>query len=98
MAKWFEDEGFANKICKLVYDNYKRLGKKGKPLAGREWTILAAVVAVFDNGQQNGAKIYQTIMNIDSLCPEFCSMAVNSNCSSPPYVNEVVWPLRSYGH
>lgn len=56
MAKWQEDEGFANKMCKLVYDNYERLGKKGKPITGREWTILSAVVAVFEHEQGKGMK------------------------------------------
>lgn len=56
MAKWREDETFANRICKLVYDNYKRLGKKGKPVAGKEWTILSAVVAVFEQEQGKGMK------------------------------------------
>ena len=58
MAKWCADEAFADKVCKLVHDNYKRLGKKGKPVAGREWTMLAAVVAVFEREQENG-RIYQ---------------------------------------
>lgn len=49
---WFEDSGFANGICKLVFEKYKGLGKKGKPAVGREWTILAAVVVVFEQEGQ----------------------------------------------
>ena len=49
---WFEDSGFANDICKLVFEKYKGLGKKGKPAVGREWTILAAVVVVFEQEGQ----------------------------------------------
>ncbi|XP_028391808.1 tRNA-specific adenosine deaminase 1-like [Dendronephthya gigantea] len=68
MAKWFEDEGFSNKVCKLVYENYERLGKKGKPLAGREWTILAAVVAVFDEGQENDYRLELISLGSGSKC------------------------------
>jgi hypothetical protein len=68
MAKWYEDEAFANKVCKLVYDNYERLGKKGKPVAGREWTMLAAVVAVFEQEQGEGTKIYGQSSSTSSTC------------------------------
>ncbi|CAB3997591.1 tRNA-specific adenosine deaminase 1 isoform X1 [Paramuricea clavata] len=67
MAKWYEDEAFANKVCKLVYDNYERLGKKGKPVAGREWTMLAAVVAVFEQEQGEGTKIHDYKVELISL-------------------------------
>ena len=66
MAKCYEDEAFANKMCKLVFDNYERLGKKGKPVAGREWTILSAVVAVFEQEQGKGMKYWST------LCVCYC--------------------------
>ena len=68
MAKWFEDEAFANKVCELVFDNYKRLGKKGKPVAGKEWTMLAAVVAVFEQKLGKGIKC----VTVSGQFGEFC--------------------------
>lgn len=59
---WFEDSGFANDICKLVYEKYKGLGKKGKPAVEREWTILAAVVVVFEQEGQGNVTFFNLIL------------------------------------
>ncbi|XP_046842996.1 tRNA-specific adenosine deaminase 1-like [Xenia sp. Carnegie-2017] len=40
---------FEDRVCSLVYEKYRCLGIKGKPVVGREWTMLAAVVAFFEN-------------------------------------------------
>ena len=79
MAKWYEDVGFANKVCELVYDNYKRLGKKEKAIAGREWTILAAVVVVFEQKQGNGTLLTVYYQTFECLNYSIMSMAVNLN-------------------
>lgn len=35
----------------MCFDHYKKLGKKGKPQCGKEWTYLAAFVQSDDNGK-----------------------------------------------
>uniref|UniRef100_A0A1B6CWX9 tRNA-specific adenosine deaminase 1 n=1 Tax=Clastoptera arizonana TaxID=38151 RepID=A0A1B6CWX9_9HEMI len=34
----------ADQVAQLCFDHYGNLGKRGKPLPGVEWTLLAAVV------------------------------------------------------
>ncbi|KAM3609720.1 uncharacterized protein V6R79_019187 [Siganus canaliculatus] len=37
---------YADEIAKLCYERFEELPRRGKPEAGREWTLLAAVVQV----------------------------------------------------
>lgn len=39
-----EDSSFADRIASLCYKHFDKLPKKGKPLPGKEWTVLAAIV------------------------------------------------------
>lgn len=50
-VKPVQASSFEDRVCNLVYEKYRCLGIKGKPVAGREWTMLAAVVAFFENGK-----------------------------------------------
>lgn len=36
----------ADGIAKLCYERFNQLPRRGKPEAGREWTLLAAVLKV----------------------------------------------------
>ena len=36
-------EVFAERLEDILHDAYAKLGKKGKPARGKEWTLLAAV-------------------------------------------------------
>ena len=49
-CNWRDDPDFANKVAKMCYRQYNRLGKKGKPQEGKEWTLVAAVVCVEQQG------------------------------------------------
>lgn len=51
MACWQEDERFANKVAQLCCEHFKKLNKKGKPQVGHEWTLLAAIVLVREQGE-----------------------------------------------
>lgn len=55
MACWQEDKNFANKVAQLCCEHFKKLNKKGKPQVGNEWTLLAAIVLVQEQGE---SKIY----------------------------------------
>ncbi|KAK7117123.1 hypothetical protein R3I94_022625 [Phoxinus phoxinus] len=44
---WSPDE-----IASLCYNHFNKLPKRGKPEAGREWTLLAAVVLLTDSSDQ----------------------------------------------
>ena len=50
MASWQKDEQFAEKVAKLCFEHFKNLSKKGKPQAKREWTLLAAIVLIHQQG------------------------------------------------
>lgn len=45
------DTNFANNIAWVCFDHYKKLGKKGKPQHGKEWTHLAAIVQSGDDSK-----------------------------------------------
>lgn len=36
----------ADEVARLCYERFNELPRRGKPEAGREWTLLAAVVKV----------------------------------------------------
>lgn len=42
------DFEFANQIAKECLEHYSSLPKKGKPIAGQEWTLLSAIVLSLD--------------------------------------------------
>ena len=50
MAYWKEDDQFADKVAQLCCDHFKKLSKKGKPQGDDEWTLLAAIVLVQQQG------------------------------------------------
>lgn len=41
---------FANKVTQACFDVYNRIGKKGKPQAGREWTKMSCIVKTDSTG------------------------------------------------
>ncbi|KAF4095426.1 tRNA-specific adenosine deaminase 1 isoform X2 [Onychostoma macrolepis] len=45
---WSPDE-----IASLCYSHFNKLPKRGKPEAGREWTLLAAVILLTDSSEQD---------------------------------------------
>lgn len=36
----------ADEIASLCYEHFKQLPRRGRPEAGREWTLLAAVLRI----------------------------------------------------
>ncbi|XP_048576539.1 tRNA-specific adenosine deaminase 1 isoform X2 [Nematostella vectensis] len=59
MAQWCTDCDFASKVAQSCCDLYTKLGKKGKPQTGKEWTLLAAVVQVLQ--RKEGGYTYNII-------------------------------------
>ena len=53
MASFKRGESLADQVASLCYKHFDKLPKKGKPLEGREWTILAAIVKQDTNKQNN---------------------------------------------
>lgn len=51
MVLWQEDEQFGSNIARSCCSLYSSVGKKGKPQKGKEWTLLAAVVMVKQQGK-----------------------------------------------
>ena len=47
---WQDDPDFANKATAMCYKHYAKLGKKGKPQEGKEWTLVAAILCVEQQG------------------------------------------------
>lgn len=50
MPLWYEDSCFGKNVAKSCFRLYDKLGRKGKPQKGKEWTLLAAVVQVHQQG------------------------------------------------
>lgn len=46
------DSEFANKIVNECISHYHSLGKKGKPIVGKEWTLLSSIV-MSNNGKRS---------------------------------------------
>ena len=44
------DEHFASKVADLCFKSYNKLGKKGKPQQGKEWTKFAAIILTDSSG------------------------------------------------
>lgn len=55
-----EDANFANKVAQLCCEHFKTLNKRGKPQADHEWTLLAAIVLVQEQGQ---LLAFKTVLN-----------------------------------
>lgn len=51
MESWQENGKFANNLAELCCENFKKLSKKGKPQSKNEWTLLAAIVQVQQQGK-----------------------------------------------
>ena len=50
---WSGDGSFGERVASLCCECYtRRVGKKGKPQAGKAWTLLAAVVMTTDRDGQ----------------------------------------------
>ena len=43
-------EDFVDRVAGLCYKHYTQLPKKGKPQAGKEWMLMAAVVLQTSQG------------------------------------------------
>lgn len=50
MTSWQKDEKFADNVAMLCCEHFKKLSKKGKPQTKREWTLLAAIVLIQEQG------------------------------------------------
>ena len=50
MDIWQEDDNFASKVAQLCCEHFKTLNKRGKPQTNHEWTLLAAIVLVQEQG------------------------------------------------
>lgn len=57
---WRKDNDFADKVGELCIQHYStKLTKKGKPQAGKEWTLMAAVVmATSDEGRDLNTSVH----------------------------------------
>lgn len=55
-----EGANFANKVAQLCCEHFKTLNKRGKPQADHEWTLLAAIVLVQEQGQ---LLAFKTVLN-----------------------------------
>lgn len=51
MVLWHEDSSFGTNVAKSCCSLYRKIGKKGKPQHGKEWTLLSAVVQVDQQGK-----------------------------------------------
>lgn len=72
------DEGaFCDKIATLCLQVYEKLGKSGKPLSGKEWTLLAGIVV------EKG-----TEMKVVSLATGTKCIGANSMCPEGTVVND----------
>jgi len=38
------DQAFADDVARLCLEKYSKLPRKGKPMVGKEWTLLAGIV------------------------------------------------------
>lgn len=45
----------ANRIAKLAFDTFASIPKSGKPINGKEWTVLACIAQI--NNQSNHIEI-----------------------------------------
>lgn len=68
MAASKDRKSLANQVARLCYSHFDNLPKKGKPLQGREWTVVAAVV------QRTAKKVHSNV----SL--KVVSMGTGSKC------------------
>lgn len=59
----------ADKIANLCYEHFESLPKKGKPVPGKEWTILAAIVQCTQNES-----------DADEITLRVVSMGTGSKC------------------
>ncbi len=63
---WSPDE-----IASLCYNHFIKLPKRGKPEAGREWTLLAAVILLADRSEQDTGQKHST--QHDDMKTDKCS-------------------------
>ncbi|KAG7453682.1 tRNA-specific adenosine deaminase 1 isoform X1 [Solea senegalensis] len=58
----------ADEIAKLCYGRFDELPRRGKPEAGREWTLLAAVVKLSPGAQSDTVKTEVVSMGTGTKC------------------------------
>uniref|UniRef100_A0A3P9IUJ9 tRNA-specific adenosine deaminase 1 n=1 Tax=Oryzias latipes TaxID=8090 RepID=A0A3P9IUJ9_ORYLA len=58
----------ADEVAKLCYKRFNQLPKRGKPEAGREWTLLAAVVKVHPGRSSDAAEMEVVSMGTGTKC------------------------------
>lgn len=51
------DRKFADRVASICYETFAKLPKKGKPLLGKEWTILAAVCCLRKEDNDENLKV-----------------------------------------
>lgn len=66
MDCWQEDANFAIKVAQLCCEHFKTLNKRGKPQADNEWTLLAAIVLVQEQGG-NGDHLSEYSMDVVAM-------------------------------
>lgn len=66
MASSKGDKSLADKVALLCYKHFDKLPKKGKPVEGREWTIIAAIVK--QNESKGNANLEVVSMGTGSKC------------------------------
>ena len=52
------EEHFGNNIADLCHEHFTTLPKTGKPVLGKEWTVLAAVLLQNGKGKTDLSNIY----------------------------------------
>ena len=78
MAASFEDQ-----VALACYDIYKKMGKKGKPEVGREWTKMSGIVQTSTNGE------VWLLFSSFPLFFIFCCLFFNTFCTFCSKLNTV---------
>ncbi|XP_028304113.1 LOW QUALITY PROTEIN: tRNA-specific adenosine deaminase 1 [Gouania willdenowi] len=58
----------ADEVARLCYERFRSLPRRGKPEAGREWTLLAAVLKVTRDGDPSSAEMEVVSMGTGTKC------------------------------
>jgi tRNA-specific adenosine deaminase 1 len=64
----FDNKHLANQVAHLCYDHFDSLPRKGKPLQGREWTVVAAFIQRTGKDEKTKCSLKVISMGTGSKC------------------------------
>lgn len=87
------DDQFATRVAVLCYDEFNALPKSGKPISGREWTSLAAIVRSNNCNGTGGSGVNLRVVSIatGSKCIGESKLSPNGDVINDSHAEVSTW-------